>query len=86
MSTITKNATESYVLWDEIPAEASVYLQNIGGSTAEVNFNPSLPLDNAPGIVLHKESLGVTITLSPGDLVYIKAELGSSITSLVAVL
>lgn len=86
MSTINKSTTSSYVKWGDIPVTSTVYIQNVGNYKAKVTFADSAPSESDFGIILYPDDLGVSITLTGTDEVYIKSLDSTTETTLVAVL
>lgn len=86
MTTIQKLTETIYEEWVEVSSNGSAFLQNRGGSPAEIWLGASLPNESTHGIYLYPKSAGTQITLTGTDKLFIRDRDNSAPTLLVAIL
>jgi len=85
MPTITKNTTDTFVKWAEIPAASTLFLQNRGSAVLEIFIGATAPTAGDVGVLLQANDVGLQIQLGAGEEVYIKDTDVSRPTIVVAV-
>jgi hypothetical protein len=85
MPTITKNTTDTFVKWAEIPAASNLFIQNRGSAVLELFIGTTAPAAGDVGILLQANDIGIQIQLGTGEEVYIKDTDVSRPTIVVAV-
>ena len=72
MPTITKNTTDTFVKWAEIPAASTLFIQNRGSTSLELFIGATAPVAGDMGVLLAAEDVGMQIQLGAGEEVYIR--------------
>ena len=86
MATIQKLTETFYEEWTEVTANGSAFLQNRGGSPAEVWLGAEMPSDATAGIYLYPKSPGIQITLTGSDKLFVRDRDNNAPTIVVAII